>query len=142
MEPKIEYRLRSLEIVKLLINQKPQGFLNSEFNFDIEAGARVAPDKKVIFLVISIVTREINKEEPLAEIVTAVGFEIINFEDVIILNEEGLYMIPTDLEVQLRIIALSTTRGVMFSEFKGTYLHRALLPIVPQILQPQEQKAE
>jgi uncharacterized protein YbbC (DUF1343 family) len=41
----------------------------------------------------------------------------------------------------LNSISLSTTRGAMFSTFKGTFLHGAVLPIIdPKQFQALDQK--
>ncbi|MBL0073688.1 MAG: hypothetical protein IPP34_18540 [Bacteroidetes bacterium] len=56
-------------------------------------------------------------------------FEILNFEDVIKVEADGKVNIPPRLIETLNIISISTTRGVMFSTFKGT-LHGAVLPII------------
>jgi hypothetical protein len=57
-------------------------------------------------------------------------FEILNFEDVIKVEADGKVNIPQRLIETLNIISVSTTRGVMFSTFKGTFLHGAVLPII------------
>ena len=62
-------------------------------------------------------------------------FDIVNFEDVITVEADGKVNIPQRLIETLNIISISTTRGVMFSTFKGTFLHSAILPIIdPQQL--------
>ena len=38
--------------------------------------------------------------------------------------------LPTDIIVTINSISISTIRGIMFSTFKGTYLHNAFLPII------------
>ena len=40
------------------------------------------------------------------------------------------FELPDGLADILNSVALSTARGIMFSEFKGTLLHHAFLPIV------------
>lgn len=139
MNPDISYLLRNIELLSLHINQRPPiGFTGNQFHFDITAEARVSPEKEVVFMVITINTREADKEEQLAQITTALAFQIENFKEVIKLNENNVFEIPTDFEVLVRTIAISTTRGIMFSHFKGTHLVKAILPIVPQLVTPSE----
>ena len=38
--------------------------------------------------------------------------------------------LPDDFRVSLNSVAISTSRGLMFSFLKGTYLHDAILPVV------------
>jgi hypothetical protein len=70
-------------------------------------------------------------------------FEIANFEDVIKLEADGKVNIPQSLIETFNIISISTTRGVMFSTFKGTFLHGAVLPIIdPKQFQVGSQKVK
>jgi hypothetical protein len=57
-------------------------------------------------------------------------YEILNFVDVIKISTDGKLDIPQALIEVLNSISISTTRGVMFSTFKGTFLHNAVLPII------------
>lgn len=133
------YQLKSIELLDLIIGHRVQQFIGKEFQFNISANAKVNPQAKVVFIVVSIEASETGNEAILGKIETAIGFEIINFEDVIKPLEENLYDIPTNLEVHLRTISISTTRGIMWSHFKGTHLNGAILPIVPQLVTPQEE---
>ncbi len=38
--------------------------------------------------------------------------------------------LPAQFNTTLISISLSTTRGIMFSQFRGTFLHNAILPII------------
>lgn len=52
-------------------------------------------------------------------------------------NNEGVVVIPSDFILLLNTVTIGTARGMMFSEFRGTFLHEAIVPvIVPSQLQP------
>jgi hypothetical protein len=38
--------------------------------------------------------------------------------------------LPEEFLTTINSISISTVRGVMFSQFKGTFLHNAILPVV------------
>jgi hypothetical protein len=57
-------------------------------------------------------------------------YSISKFDDVIKMNAEGKLEIPQPLAELLNAVSVSTARGAMFSAFKGTFLHNALLPMV------------
>ena len=38
--------------------------------------------------------------------------------------------LPKQFVTTLNSISLSTTRGIMYDQFRGTFLHRAILPIL------------
>lgn len=54
----------------------------------------------------------------------------MNFNEVIHADAEGIVTLPQDLADILNSISISTTRGLMFSAFKETFLHNAFLPII------------
>ena len=78
-------------------------------------------------------------EGVLGQLSTLCIFHVDNFEEVVKIKD-GVAQLPTEFINQLNNIAISTTRGVMFTMFRGSYLHRAILPIVyPQQFEPQKQ---
>jgi len=54
---------------------------------------------------------------------------IENFEEKIKLNDERKYVIPTAFEMFMRSVSISTTRGIVYAELRGTYLHNAIMPV-------------
>ncbi len=45
--------------------------------------------------------------------------------------------LPNELLLLLNTVTIGTARGVLFSEFRGTFLHEALLPVIdPRDFQP------
>jgi hypothetical protein len=139
-QPAIVYRIRTVEQLKFFIDQKPSDFTGEEFQFDVKAQAKVNSDLHIVFIVVSIITRELGKEHVLSELVTALGFEIEDFEKHIVIDPDaGNFVIPDYLEVAIRTISISTSRGIMFGNLKGSYLHKAILPIIQQIVTPEEE---
>jgi len=57
-------------------------------------------------------------------------YQIINFEEAFKLDAQNQYEIPPKLLEAIGSTSLSTTRGIMYSLFKGTFLNNALLPLV------------
>ncbi|MDN3656692.1 hypothetical protein QWZ08_13690 [Ferruginibacter paludis] len=64
-----------------------------------------------------------------ASITIACTFDIINFEEVIISNGDAATIPDTILET-LNIITIGTMRGIMFTGFRGTWLHNSILPVI------------
>ncbi|MEY4029960.1 MAG: hypothetical protein RJA90_1159 [Bacteroidota bacterium] len=94
------------------------------------------PDITVlVFVIVHIDIKNDGHSEVLGALSVSCIFDIVNFEDVIKIEADGKVNIPQRLIETLNIISISTTRGVMFSTFKGTFLHSAILPIIdPQQL--------
>ncbi len=70
-------------------------------------------------------------------------YEILNFEEVIKVEPDEKLSIPQHLKDTLNLISTSTVRGIMFSTFKGTSLHGAILPIIdPKKFQSSSKKTK
>lgn len=61
---------------------------------------------------------------------TALVFEIFEFDEIFKNVGEDKYDIPVGLEILLKSAGISTTRGIIYSEVRGTYLHGAVLPLI------------
>lgn len=57
-------------------------------------------------------------------------YSIEDFDAVIKKNKSGKSDIPEGLKVTLNSISISTARGMLFSAFRGTALHDAILPVI------------
>lgn len=100
------------------------------FNFDIKAQCVADDDNKVIVTFVSVETKKQSDGLVLSKILIGVGCYIDNFEEAFITGENDIRSLRKDIETMLKQVAISTMRGIMFSEFRGTQLHRATLPIV------------
>ncbi len=100
------------------------------FLFGITLMHEIAREKKLIFVISSVTIQSLEEKKDVGSISVSLIFEIENFEEVVTIIDEKNFKLTEALKDVLNTIAISTTRGVMFSTFKGTYLHNALLPIV------------
>jgi hypothetical protein len=101
-----------------------------EFIFNIGVKVTTDPNSELIVIYINVNITKDGEEGLLGAISVGCSFKIEHFNQFILANEEGILTIPEKLEIPLRAMSLSTARGVLFSEFKGTFLHNAILPIV------------
>lgn len=124
-----EFQLRGIELLKgslgMPLNVQPV----LTFNFDIKIESRIDPSNKLIFVIVMVDIKNDDQTAILGNLAVSCIYHIRNFDEVIKLNE-ATPSIPQLLADTLNSISLSTTRGVMFSTFKGTFLHNAILPIV------------
>lgn len=106
-----------------------------EFMFDVstQTGLDSAMSLVVIFVRVNIKhtpDRKTFSEDVSASVMIGVSFKIENFEQDLEKTENGEYGVPKDLENMLKTVSISTMRGVMYSEFRGTPFHKAILPII------------
>jgi hypothetical protein len=140
----VEMQIRAIELLNgsLSLPAKPnKPVTNFTFNINIESRADAV--NKLIFVIVHVEIKNEDHSVILGALSVSCIFEIVNFEDVIKFDKEGKVDIPQRLIETLNIISISTTRGVMFSTFKGTFLHGAVLPIIdPKQFQSAFPKAE
>jgi hypothetical protein len=130
-------KLTIIELLeKFLLRRAEDGFTGTNFQFDIKAETRVSAEQRWIIVLADLTVKEIGKEQVLARLGMACAFELENFDDVLIKQAENNYIVPPDLEMLTKTVAISTARGILFSELRGTYLAGAVLPML--ILAPSE----
>lgn len=138
----IDFQLKSIELLKgsISLPSAPEVSLNN-FNFNISLESKVDATNKFLFVIVSVEIRSEDQNHILGSLVVSCIFSIVNFDDVVRIQADGNLDIPQPLVEILNSISISTTRGVMFSTFKGTFLHNAFLPIIdPRSFQQTEQK--
>ena len=132
-----EMRMKAIELLNSsLVLPADPSIPITNFNFNINVENNVDAATKVVFAIVHIEIKGDKQTDLLGAISVSCIFEILNFDDVIKVNKQGLVDIPEQLLQTINLVSLSTTRGVMFSTYKGTFLHSAVLPIIdPKQLQ-------
>lgn len=132
IEPQI--RLHGIELISSSFSKQPYIEGIKDFNFNINIENKIDFDRKLVIAFVKIDIKPFDATHPIiASFQAGIGVEILNFNDVIIptnTTSDGLIVFPKEFETVLRTIAISTMRGIMFSELRGTYLHSAILPII------------
>ena len=126
----INFQLKGIELVSFTLNPPPT-LLNPErvYNFEINIEQRINPDEKQVNVFVSIDLIYDADKQCHASIKTSCLFLVENLPE-FTSPTSNLVELPDQFIVTLNSISLSTTRGIMFSQFKGTYMHPAILPIV------------
>ncbi|HQS24625.1 MAG: hypothetical protein B7Y11_09930 [Sphingobacteriia bacterium 24-36-13] len=135
-EVNIEMQIKAIELLNNSIILPPDAknpITNFNFNLNIESKADVT--KKLVFVIVNVQIKNDDQSLIIGTISVSCVYEIFNFEEAIKIEVDGRINMPPKLVETLNIISISTTRGVMFSTFKGTFLHNAFLPIIdPKML--------
>lgn len=140
----VEMQIRAIELLNGSLNlpANPNTPVTN-FNFNIRIESRADAVNKHVFVIVHVEIKNDDHSVVLGALSVSCIFEIVNFEDVIKVEADGKVNIPQRLIETLNVISISTTRGVMFSTFKGTFLHGAVLPIIdPKLFQVGSQKVE
>lgn len=129
-----QIRLHGIELISSSFSHKPK--VNEpikNYNFSVNVEIKIDPLKKLIISFVKTDIRPIDETNNIiASFYAAVGIEILNFEEVVDMNniKNNVVELPSGLDTMLRTIAISTMRGIIFSELRGTHLHAAHLPII------------
>ena len=126
----VNFQVKGIELLEINLNpiQIP---LSPEkvYNFNINIEQRINNEEKLVIVITSVDIIHEQDQQCHASIKTSVIFLIENLQDFITPNTSQVNF-PDQFIVTLNSISLSTTRGIMFSNFKGTFMHNAILPIV------------
>lgn len=128
-EAKINFQIKAIDIIdfSLIILERPIEEIK-KYNFDLNVTQKYVPENKSAFAITTVTINDSNNNK-LASIKANIIFEIAEM-DLYVNKKTKKVSFPTEFAVTLNSIAISTTRGIMFSQFKGTYLHNAILPLV------------
>ena len=136
-EQPISYKLSGIEIVEsCLLASKTTLPGNRDFHFDIHLEHKMNVSKKLIVVVPTISILAEKGGAQLGLFKSSCIYHVEKLEEY--LNEETNELsLPGEFIETLNAVSTSTTRGMMFSFFRGTILHNAILPIIkPQKLKP------
>ena len=128
MEPQnISFKLKNIELIQS--NITPIDYVLSQdvifkFTINIEHLVNIKDNIIAIKPNIEIFTEE--NETILGTLTASLVFEFDNLSAFVIENEIKL---PLDIIIAINSLSISTVRGIMFSTFRGTYLHNAFFPL-------------
>ncbi|HLX90807.1 MAG TPA: hypothetical protein VKR32_03945 [Puia sp.] len=103
----------------------------NDFNFNVTAGTTVNAENKIVMAMVTVIISEHPGPGPtLATFLISCVFQLEKFDEIIKKDEKGIYTVPPEVDNLFRPVAISTCRGIIFSELRGTYLHNAIMPVV------------
>lgn len=126
---KIDFK--GIELVSKLL-EEPKELQGGEikFHFNFISDLKLFPPNKTVFIVTEITISETISNRKLALFKTLCMFTFPDFENIFKLREDDKFDIPLNLEITLKSAGISTSRGIIYSELRGTYLSNATLPLI------------
>ncbi len=100
------------------------------FQFNLNLVHDIDREKKLVFVIVHVDMTSVKLDRRVGSLSVSHIYELEKFDQAVTILDDNNFKLPEDLTDVLNSISISTTRGVMFSTFKGTFLHHALLPIV------------
>lgn len=128
----VNLQLKAIELLRQSFHLPADVEAESLTSFTFKLGANFTANAvdKLLFVVVNVEVYDGQEKHAIASIVVSCVYYVANFNEVIKTGDNGNFSFPTPLVEKLVSDAISTTRGVMFAAFKGTFLHNAILPIM------------
>jgi hypothetical protein len=137
----VEYLLKGIEILDVKLNypDNPNEKLKN-YRFDMNLEHKLNIENNMVFVVpaISIFNEKNNTE--LGSIKISCAYEVKNFSNFVD-KETNSMKFPDEFVTTINIVSISTARGVMYAQFRATFLQNAILPVInPSLLKKGNQK--
>ncbi|MFA6401224.1 MAG: hypothetical protein WCX31_06305 [Salinivirgaceae bacterium] len=126
----VQYQIKGIEIldVQLIYPENPQEKLE-KYGFEISLEHKVNFSSKIVFVVPKItIINDLNKSV-LGSIRISCAYQVENF-DQFADEAKGTINFPKYFELAINTVSISTARGIMFGQFRGTLLQNAILPVI------------
>lgn len=122
-------------IEKIVINGKeikpmPKGFTGLSFNYSYSVDSAVSESIGRLRYNVEISILEEGRDIVLAYFNIFYFFKGENLDKILHNAGSNLFQIPSNIDNVFKLIALDSTRGIIFSELRGTYLDNVILPII------------
>lgn len=129
-ESTIHFQIKAVELLESCIIP-PNNPLAAEtvFNFDINLEHRINPENEILIVVCTVTIFNEKKEAQLGKLRAGCVYLIKDLKKYVNAESKALEL-PVPLATTLNSVSISTTRGLMFAMFRGTFLHNAVLPVV------------
>jgi hypothetical protein len=130
-EIQIPFQIKNIEILDVNLAFPGQIIQdNKTFHYNIHLQHRINQENKLIFVDTSIEILHQDKKTKLGFIKASCIYFVETLLDYRSKNDGQLIDLPKVFITTLNSISISTTRGIMFSYYRGTFLHNAVLPII------------
>jgi len=129
-EKEIGFQIKAIELLDSCLNAPKHPLSpNTVFQFEINLEHRLNLDEKIVIVICLVSIYKDEKKELLGQLKSSCIFAIEDLHVYIDSKTKALEL-PENIVTTLNSISISTTRGLMFSFFRGTFLHNAVLPII------------
>ncbi|HEY1017918.1 MAG TPA: hypothetical protein VGE25_02925 [Sediminibacterium sp.] len=130
----LRIKIDGIEILDKKLNQVKSISEDQEFRFEIKAQLSAQVEKRLAIVFSQVNIKKDDDDTILASLTIACGFSIPEIEEHFLIEKSGV-KIPKEIDLMLRSMTISTMRGILFSELRGTVLHKAYLPMIaPQTM--------
>lgn len=126
----LNFQIRGMEILDSCLNAPTTPLPpNPKYQFDLALEHRVNLENNLVIVICKVGIRSESSEILYGELRGSCIFFVEKLDE-FFMAESNQLNLPDTLVVKLNSITISSMRGLMFSFFRGTFLHQAVLPII------------
>jgi hypothetical protein len=126
----VNFKLVGIELLEASLNHPKSAMPEQrQFHFELKLEHKFNSEKQLFIVVIYVEIFNEQKDIKFGSLTSSCIFEIENLKDYIDPKNNKINL-SNEFFNTINSIAISTIRGIMFSQFKGTFLHNAYLPII------------
>jgi len=124
-------QLTQVELVNCHLNQPP-GHITEELNlnYSVALEHRFELDKELVLVAVEVSVSDGTSKDVVFGTVTVGCVFHVNQLQQFYEVEHSKVLLPESFIIAMNAVSISTSRGVVFMFFKGTYLNGATLPII------------
>jgi hypothetical protein len=125
----ISFQITNVQVLDFSLTALPKALPPaSKFQFDLSLAHQIDAANNTITVICRVLILNEIKDTQYAALSSACVFSVQNLSD--FWNKKSGHSLPNDFIIQLNAISLSTTRGLISAQFKGTYLQNIVLPLI------------
>lgn len=129
-ELSFKLKIQAIEIIEFNLSHCDNSLMPLDsFKFNINLNQSYFPSEKLVFVLTNVDVLHSNNETKLGSIKINCIFKIEELAEYYNSKTKKVNL-PEAIVGTLNSVSLSTCRGVMASQFKGTILHNAVLPLM------------
>lgn len=126
----INWQIRAIELLDYSLSYPSEQLSDTlTYQFDVNIEHKLKIDENLLLVITSINIYHDGKKTSLGKFKSSCVFSVENLNGFLD-QKTGHLNLPEQYITTLNSVSISTTRGLMFSQFRGTFLHNAILPIV------------
>lgn len=127
---KIDIKLVGIDLINSSLIDEDYIYDINTTQFKITIEQKIDILNKKLLIAPEIIIQDKNQKKDIGSIKVELLYNITNMDDFFD-EEKSQVTFPKKIVSMLNSISLSTVRGIMFSQFKDTNLHNAILPVIP-----------
>lgn len=126
----IEFQIKSIEILDSYLKTPKHPIVNDvTFQFDMSLEHRIDLEKKFIIVLTNVSCFVDQDQGELSRFKSSCIYYLPELDKYFDEKSSNINL-PNQFVTSINSISISTTRGLLFSFLKGTFLHNAVIPII------------